>query len=564
MKKQGFLRGSAILLAMVFVTKAIGLAYKIPLTHMLGGSGMAYYSGTFAVFSPLLAAVVSGISASVARLTAESYAFERYAQLKKVHRTALIVYSLEGLAAALLFVLLSLPLAKSFLHESSAAWALCAVAPTVLFSAVLSVMRGYYEGLHNMLPTARSEIIETVIKAVLGLAAAYSVLFYARREFARSHGCFGSFYRTEEDALSAALPYAAAGAILAGSLATGFAALYIAISGRRHSDAITPAQLAADRKTDSTAHIVKSLFSYSLPMAGAAVITTLTGTIDLLTVSQGVRTALSAGMVTEISVSADKLPDFMYGSYTGLALMVSGLIPTFTAMFGKSSVPALTEAYAQGDRRALSEQVRAMLKVTALTAFPFATLICTLPRELLSFLFAGRTDEIVAAALPLGVLGIACVFSSFALPCIAALQTLGCRAAPIALMLLSAGVKLAGDLLLIPLPQLGLTGAAIAAVAAQGVIAFPAVVLLLRRTDTPPDISAFVKPLFASLLAACAAFTLNSALGRLPLPLLQGRISFLAVTAFGAAVYFSALWLMDALPKAAIRKYFFKKFRKTY
>ena len=82
MKKQGFLRGSAILLAMVFVTKAIGLAYKIPLTHMLGGSGMAYYSGTFAGFAPLLAAAVSGISASVARLTAESCAFGRYSQVK--------------------------------------------------------------------------------------------------------------------------------------------------------------------------------------------------------------------------------------------------------------------------------------------------------------------------------------------------------------------------------------------------------------------------------------------------------------------------------------------------
>ena len=80
MKQQGFLKGSAILLGMVIITKAVGLAYKIPLTHLLGGSGMAYYSGAFAVFSPLLAATVSGITASVARLTAESRALGRFSR----------------------------------------------------------------------------------------------------------------------------------------------------------------------------------------------------------------------------------------------------------------------------------------------------------------------------------------------------------------------------------------------------------------------------------------------------------------------------------------------------
>lgn len=564
MKKQGFLRSSAILLAMVFVTKAIGLAYKIPLTHMLGGSGMAYYSGTFAVFAPLLAAAVSGISASVARLTAESCAFGRYSQIKKVRRVALLVYPLAGLAATVLMMLLSLPLARTFMHEKSAMWALIAVAPTIFFSSMLSVLRGYYEGLRNMLPTACSEIIETVIKALLGLAAAYSVLEYAKGEFGHSHGCFGSFYRTEEEALAAALPYAAAGAILAGSLATGAAVLYTALWGRLRGDGITPQQLASDRLTDSAVHITRRLLSYSLPMAGGAVITTLTGTIDLLTVSRGIKKALEAGMVTQLSVPADKLPDFMYGSYTGLALMVSGLIPTFTAMFGKSALPSLTEAYAAGNRQALSGQVRELMKVTSLTAFPFAALICTMPRELLSFLFAGRQDEIEAAAFPLGILGIACVFSSFALPCIAALQTLGCRIVPIVLMLLSAGVKLAGDLLLIPLPGLGLCGAATAAVFAQGVIAVPAVIMLLRRTGTVPDYTALTKPLFASVLAASAAVTLKSAAERLTIINMSGRLLFLAAAAIGAAVYFTALWLLDALPREAIRKYFFKKIRKTY
>lgn len=38
MKRQGFIKGSAILLAMVLITKILGLLYKIPLTNLLGGT----------------------------------------------------------------------------------------------------------------------------------------------------------------------------------------------------------------------------------------------------------------------------------------------------------------------------------------------------------------------------------------------------------------------------------------------------------------------------------------------------------------------------------------------
>ena len=38
------------------------------------------------------------------------------------------------------------------------------------------------------------------------------------------------------------------------------------------------------------------------------------------------------------------LPNFIYGSYTGLAVTVFGLVPTITAMFGKSILPSLPKA----------------------------------------------------------------------------------------------------------------------------------------------------------------------------------------------------------------------------
>lgn len=64
MKRQGFIKGSAILLAMVLITKILGLLYKIPLTNLLGGTGMGYFASAFSVFTPVFAIVVSGIPSS--------------------------------------------------------------------------------------------------------------------------------------------------------------------------------------------------------------------------------------------------------------------------------------------------------------------------------------------------------------------------------------------------------------------------------------------------------------------------------------------------------------------
>ena len=92
MKRQGFIKGSAILLAMVLITKILGLLYKIPLTNLLGGTGMGYFASAFSVFTPVFAIVVSGIPSTMARLTAENYALERFSNMRHTKRTAFFLH----------------------------------------------------------------------------------------------------------------------------------------------------------------------------------------------------------------------------------------------------------------------------------------------------------------------------------------------------------------------------------------------------------------------------------------------------------------------------------------
>ena len=90
--------------------KLLGAFFKIPLTNMLGGVGMSYFSCAYSLFMPIYALIVTGISSSAARMTARSAATGNITEIKRIRRTALFVFSAAGLAGRLAACLLAKPL----------------------------------------------------------------------------------------------------------------------------------------------------------------------------------------------------------------------------------------------------------------------------------------------------------------------------------------------------------------------------------------------------------------------------------------------------------------------
>lgn len=564
MKKQGFLKGSAILLGMVVITKILGLMYKIPLTHLLGGTGMGYFSSAFAVFTPVFAIAVSGIPSTIARMTAENYAFERYKNVRKIKHTAMLMFCAVGLAATLIVICLSLFLSESVIHERNAVWSLIAVAPSVLFATIMSVERGYYEGLKNMLPTALSEIVETIFKLVFGLGFAYAVMNYAESSFYENGGCFGQYCRTIEEARSTALPFVTAASILGVTCATAIASVYILISGKIHGDGITKAMLQKDKITDSRGYICKTLFRYSLPIAAASVITTLTNMIDLVTINPCLSKAIEKGgnifAYLGNSFSEDSLPNFIYGSYTGLVVTIFGLVPTLTAMFGKSILPGLAESWAKKDLPRIRRELSGMLLIASAVAIPSGIGISALSKEILEFLYSGRTDEIAVSVIPLSVLGIGVIFMGISIPCFSALQTIGKPRMPIFIMISGGIIKLALNLILIPIPVINITGAALSTIISQGVVCVWSVAAMTSTAGVSTDCkSIFIKPLFAGVICGASARLCFDVVSRYFCAVVNHRIILLFSIFTGGILYFFSLYLLCVLPKKQNISAFSKK-----
>lgn len=569
MKRQSFLKGSAILLGMVVITKFIGMMYKIPLTRLLGGYGMGYFSAAYSVFTPIFAAVVAGIPSTMARLSAENYALGRYKNLRRQRNIAHLIFGSMSLAAAVLTVLFSGQLAKYAVGESGAKYGLICAVPAMIFCAFMSVERGYFEGLQNMLPTAVSEIVETVFKLILGLGFAYAVRNYGLEQYKSTGVCFGAVCKSYEEFTAASMPYVAAAAILGSSLASLMACIYIFASTRIHGDGITKAMLAEDRSVDSLPVSAKILLKFAMPIAVISVITTITGMIDVITINPLISKALTENegyFLDYLSSGIDKaaLPNFLYGSYAGLAVTVFGLVPTITAMFGKSLLPALTHAYAKGDSDAVSENLTNMLWVTSVIAIPSGLGISVLSKPILQLLFNGRDLEIQAAAQPLSILGIAVIFMSLSLPCLTILQSLGKPSQTIVIMITGGAVKLGLNFLLVPIPSLGLNGAAIADVGAEMFICIMSMISIFKLGDTKCGLTElYFKPLYAGILCAITAYLFRIILDNQQVYNLNFRISLIFSITFGGIMYLFSLYLLCETPKNLLNQNFLRKMRKN-
>ncbi len=539
MKKQGFLRGSAILVGMVVITKALGLVYKVPLANLLGGTGMGYFSAAFSVFTPIFALAVSGIPSAMARLAAENSALGRYSNLRRQRRVAMAVYSLTGIAAAGCVIL---PAGCGAVGREVRAALVC-LAPSVIFCSIMNTERGYHEGLGNMFPTAFSEIAETLFKLILGLGLALFVKKTAADSFAADGTVFGIKCGTLADADSAALPFIAAGAVLGSTLASAIACGGLLIVMRIRGDGVTAKMLAEDPVCDSRRRHARALLSLSGSIALAAVVTTLTGMLDMLTISPCLSLAIARTpekFSAFSGISPDELPNFLYGSYEGLAVMLYGLVPTLTAMLGKSALPPLTESLARGDSLSASRDLRRLLTISAAAAIPCGLGMTALSGDILRFLFAGRKPECLAAEVPLAILGVSVIFFGIALPCFTVVQAMGKPSKVTVMMLVSGVIKLVLNLALIPF--LGLSGAAIAelvscvyvcAAAVHETLALSQCRISLRRT--------YIKPVYAGVMCAVTARLSRDVLARFPVP---DRLCTAAAVVLGGGMYLLSLYLL--------------------
>lgn len=503
MTNKTYIKNTALLFSAMAITKIIGAVFKIPLANILGGTGMGYFSTAYNLYSPVFAVTAAGVPTVIMRLTAKNIALERPQNALRTKRTAMLLFTAVGVVGMLGIWIFASFFANNIACSPNSLAALIAIAPAVFFCCIGAVIRGYYEGRSDVVPSVAANITEAVSRAVIGLALSYGVVAYAKRCYENGTEFLGASYTTYDELYEAALPWAAAAAILAVTLSelAGLAALVL--SDKRKRKDLSPDSIPTDRRRSIAAVIIKEL----LPIAAFALVMNCFSFVDLLTVTRTLDNTIkntpdyfmrAYPLVFSDGITTDSLANFMYGSYTGIAMSLFMLIPSFAGMTEKTAIPEIAAAWEQKDFEKLRSKVSGLIKAAATIGFPACFGAYALSAPILETLYPDRLAEVSVCINAFNTLCIGGVFMILASSLFGIFQAIGKGHIPLWIMTGTIVLKASMNCILLNIPQFGITAASIATICSY-CVAMIAGYIIIRRTIKGVSI---LRPIIAPMLSA--------------------------------------------------------------
>ena len=262
MRKNSFIQGALILTIAGIIVKFIGAFSRIYLSRLLGGEGIGLYQMAYPIYLLCLSVSSAGLPVAISIMVAERNAVNDYFGGQKVFRISMIALIMTGvLFSGLLFFGAQWLVDTGIVRDQRAYWSLLALSPAVFCATLLATLRGYFQGLQLMTPTAVSQILEQVVRVVTMIAFAVILLPYGL-EFGAAGATLG----------------AAPGAFMGILVLIGF--YYMTRNWRK--------ELASEQDTSikpqSAMSIIKRLLVLAIPVSLANIMLPIVSNIDLLIV----------------------------------------------------------------------------------------------------------------------------------------------------------------------------------------------------------------------------------------------------------------------------------------
>lgn len=562
-KKQSLLAGAGVLAIATIIVKLIGVVYKIPINNLLGTEGYGYFTGAYAVYTPLYAISMAGLPVAVSKLVSQNMELGRVKDAQAIFKIAQKMFFLVGLVGTLAVMLIAVPYSDFVAKEPMNYISIITVAPCVLFCCMMSSFRGYYEGLNNMTPTGVSQVIEAAVKMVFGLAATYvfmnySLSYYRNNAVDGVMNYFGVEVKNEAEALSVLYPYAAAVAILGVTLGSILGLVYLYVRYKRKGFGFTREEIVNSPEPESNKEIMKNLLRISIPVALSSLVTNISNLIDDTTIRSRLNVALETGFETVKTMYSETLANsqtldkgiatYLYGMH-GSVINIKNLIPSLTLVLGVSAIPVLSKACAARNKKEIKVCIESAMRVAMLIAIPAGIGIAVLAEPILDLLYGGDNPAFAPAAAPIMVVyGLAVPLFALASPLTNMLQAIGKTKVPIVTMLIGAVIKIAMNYVLVANPAINIKGACYSSAVCYLVMVVINIIQITKATKIKLNyVSIFVKPFIAAIFCGIGAWGANYLL--VDVLGVQSRMTTLLAIGAGAICYAVAILLLKGIAK---------------
>ena len=476
-KKQNFLQGTALLAMATAIVKVIGAFYKIPLNAIIGEKGFGYFNTAYEIYNVLLMISTAGLPVTMSRMISQASSLKHYNQVRRIYSTARGIFLGLGITGTALMTLFCRQLA-AFQNQPDAWAAIGFLGPCVLLICIMSTFRGFFQGQSNMLPTSISQVIEAIVKLIVGIAAAWLLL-----------------KTTDSVAL------AAGGAILGVTMSCLVSSFYLFGCFRK----VYPQMPVTQDAPRSFADTAKGLMVIAIP------ITLGSAGLQFLTMLE---TKIYMGRLLEFYTQS--AADTMRGIY-GMTQTIFNMPCAFITPITISIIPAITAQLTTCHDLEAKATEESAIRITGLISMPCAFGLGILAQPVTALLGGYTGDNLILATKLMTILGFSIMFNAVVLVTTAIMQAHGYASRPVINMLIGGVVKLVAVFILTGNPNIGIVGTPVGTLLCYLAISVLNIYSIRTLLEHPP---AILKNLIRTFLSALimgifvfAAFTGLKTLG---------------------------------------------------
>jgi stage V sporulation protein B len=422
LKKQSFIKGTLILLAAGIVNRLLGFIPRITLPRIMGAEGVGLYQLGYPFMIVVLTIITGGIPLAVAKLVAEAESEGNVKRIRNIIKISLTIT--VGLSIiSTVFCLVAAPwITTRILTDPRVYDTFISMSPILPIVAISAVLRGYFQGRQNMIPSAVSQIVETLMRIAAMLTGAYLMLPYG-------------------------IEKAAAGAmagVVFGELCGMAVLLYHHF---RNPIRLQVKKLIITAGETRASSELKRILTISIPVTGSRLVGSTSYLLESILIAQSLAVA---GIATGVATA-------QYGILQGMVIPILLLPGALTYSLAVSLVPSLSEAAAKNDIKTIHKRLHQSLRLSLVTGAPFAVLMYMLAEPICYYMYGN-----IEAARMLKMMAPVALFIYFQGPLQATLQALDRPGTALFNTFIGAAVKLSLIVWLASKPQWGIQGAVVA------------------------------------------------------------------------------------------------------
>lgn len=364
MADSNLMRGTKVLTAATLASKILGFIYVVPFSALVGQTGLGLYSYGYTPYTILLSLATLGFPLAVSKFVSKYQSMGDYETGYRLFKSGLLVMSITGLLAFLLLFFMAPVITPLVLPNEQAGvnsyeditFTIRMVSVALLIVPIMGMIRGYFQGSGQMMPTAVSQVIEQIVRICFILSAAFLIMNVGNGE------------------IGLAVGFATFGAFIGGLAGLAVLLMYLFKS---RTTIIGLAQSKHSNKPLPLKAMYKELIWYAVPLSIVGLAIPLFQLIDTMTIN-GALARIGMGEVSEnfvgvLTQSAHKIVLIPMALATALSITL---------------VPTITRAYTEGDQVKLQRLITQTFQLILFITLPAAVGLAVLSDPIFVALFS--------------------------------------------------------------------------------------------------------------------------------------------------------------------------------